>query len=192
MHPKKGKDFEILYNELEAWRLNETKKIKASTELKEEEKKTALQQLLHKEVKILQQIDRLKIQAGGKNKSEKITNFLRAMSDPKLWKRSDGRFTEVHTPFSTRAKELMDLYNGLRMPFLGTDERLDILLHTKWTVKEFDCNLTREIVDLIDREADLLNRGRSEASLEGLRKRLCNLFLQFIETPEFNPEAARF
>ena len=45
MHPKKGKDFEILYNELEAWRLNETKKIKGSTELKEDEKKLALQQL---------------------------------------------------------------------------------------------------------------------------------------------------
>jgi len=38
----------------------------------------------------------------------------------------------------------------------------------------------------------MLNRGRPESSLEGLRKRLCNLFLQFIETPEFNPEAARF
>jgi hypothetical protein len=43
MHPKKYKDFEILYNELEAWRLNETKKIKASTDLKEDEKKLALQ-----------------------------------------------------------------------------------------------------------------------------------------------------
>lgn len=42
MHPKNPKDFEILYNELEAWRLNETKKIKASTDLKEEEKKLAL------------------------------------------------------------------------------------------------------------------------------------------------------
>lgn len=38
----------------------------------------------------------------------------------------------------------------------------------------------------------MLNRGRSESSLAGLRKRLANLFLQFIETPEFNPEAARF
>lgn len=140
----------------------------------------------------MQQIDRLKIQANGKNKQEKINNFLRAMSDPKLWKRSDGRFTEVHTPFSTRAKELMDLYNGLLLPNLSTDERLDVLLHTKWTVKEFDCNLTREIVELIDREADMLNRGRGETSLEGLRRRLSNLFLQFIETPEFNPEAARF
>jgi hypothetical protein len=42
MHPKKGKDFDILYNELEVWRLNETKKIKGSQELKEEEKKLAL------------------------------------------------------------------------------------------------------------------------------------------------------
>ena len=125
----------------------------------------------------MQQIDRLKIQANTKNKSEKINNFLRAMSDPKLWKRSDGRYTEVHTPFSTRAKELMDLYKGLLLPNLSTDERLDVLLHTKWTVKEFDCNLTREIVELIDREADMLNRGRGEGSLEGLRRRLSNLFL---------------
>lgn len=42
MHPKKGKDFEILRNELDAWRLNETKKIKGSTELSEQEKKLAL------------------------------------------------------------------------------------------------------------------------------------------------------
>lgn len=192
MHPKKEKDFNILYEELEAWRLSETKKIKASTELKDEEKKLALQQLLYKETKILQQIDRLKIIANVSNKDEKINKFLKAMSDPKNWERSDGRMTEVHTPFTTRAKELMDLYNGLKLPYLSIDERLDVLLHTKWTVREFDCNLTREIVDLIDREADMLNRGRSEASLEGLRKRLANLFLQFIETPEFNPEAARF
>ena len=42
MHPKKGKDFDILFNELEAWRLNETKKIKNSNELNAEEKKLAL------------------------------------------------------------------------------------------------------------------------------------------------------
>jgi len=54
MRPRKAKDFEILYNELEAWRLNETKKIKSSNDLKEEEKKMALQQLLYKETKILQ------------------------------------------------------------------------------------------------------------------------------------------
>jgi hypothetical protein len=42
MRPKKYQDFDILYNELEAWRLNETKKIKSSTDLKEDEKTLAL------------------------------------------------------------------------------------------------------------------------------------------------------
>lgn len=55
----------------------------------------------------------------------------------------------------------------MKLKNLTVDERLDILLNTKWTVKEWDCNLTREIVELIDREADMLNRGRPEASLEG-------------------------
>ena len=38
----------------------------------------------------------------------------------------------------------------------------------------------------------MLNRGRSVGTLSGLRQRLANLFLQFIETPDFNPEATRF
>jgi hypothetical protein len=92
---------------------------------------------------------------------------LKAISDPKKWLRSDGRFTEVHTAFTTTAKELMDIYNGLKLRNISIDERLDILVNTKWTVKEWDFNLTREIVELIDREADMLNRGRPEPSLEG-------------------------
>ena len=80
-------------------------------------------------------MDKLKITASHSNKDDKINGFLKNMSNPKKWKRSDNRFTEVHTPFTTRAKELMDLYNGLRLPYLTIDERLDVLLHTKWTVK---------------------------------------------------------
>ena len=58
-----------------------------------------------------------------KNKSEKIANFLRAMNDKKLWKRSNGRFNEVHASYSLRAIETMVLYNGLRLPFLSRDEK---------------------------------------------------------------------
>lgn len=47
-------------------------------------------------------------------------------------------------------------------------------------------------MELIDREADRIHRGRPENTLDGLRTRTANLFLQYIETPEFNPEAARF
>lgn len=57
--------------------------------------------------------------------------------------------------------------------------------------QEHDCKLTQEIIELIDREADLLMRGTKESNLEGLRKRISNLFLQYIKTPTFNAEAAR-
>merc|ERR1711887_320156 len=133
------------------------------------------------ETKLLQTIDKLKIQANGQNRDAKIKKGLEGMAKPKVWAQSDGEATTVHTPFTTRAKELMDLYNGLRLPLLTVDERLDVLLHVKWTVKEFDCNLTRELVDLIDREADMLNRGRPEKSFAGLRRRVANLFLDVLE-----------
>ena len=191
MHPQSYEDFEILYNELEAWRLQETRNINDEFADDEEARLAAPQQLLLKEQKLLQTIDRLRLQADDEKRDKQIRSTLKLMAAPKQWQMSDGEVAQVHTPFTTRAKELMELYNGLRLPLLTVDERLDVLLHVKWTVKEFDCNLTRDIVEL-DREADMLNRGRSEASLTGLRKRLANLYLQFIETPEFNPEAARF
>lgn len=58
---------------------------------------------------------------------------------------SDGAVKEIQTPFTIRAKELSDLYQGMNLPNLRVDERLDVLLHVKWTVKEFDTKLTREV-----------------------------------------------
>ena len=169
----------------------ETRKIKQAG-LPQDKEQEVLQQLLHKETKLLQTIDRLKINANHENKDIRIQKTLTEMGKPKKFELRDGRKVEVHTPFTTRAMELMQLYNGLNLPMLTIDERLDVLLHVKWTVKEFDCNLTREIVELIEREADLLNRGRNPKLLEGLRKRISSSFLTFIETPEFNPESSRF
>ena len=171
--------------------MQETRKIKQASLPKEKEQEV-LQQLLHKETKLLQTIDRLKINANHENKDIRVQRTLTEMGKPKKFELKDGKTVEVHTPFTTRAMELMQLYNGLNLSMLTIDERLDVLLHVKWTVKEFDCNLTREVVELIEREADMLNRGRSPKLLEGLRKRISSLFLTFIETPEFNPESARF
>ncbi|GBG33646.1 IQ and ubiquitin-like domain-containing protein [Hondaea fermentalgiana] len=192
MHPTTAADFEVLYNELDNWRQHETTRIKSSTKLTPEQKQLELEELLRKETKLLQTIDRLKLTAHHENKSKRIDKLLSMMATPKKWQLSDGDVTLVHTPFTTRAQELADLYKGLGATGLSVDERLDILLHVKWTAKEFPCDLTRDLIDLIDREADLLNRGRSESLMHGLRKRISTLFLQFIETPEFNPEAARF
>jgi hypothetical protein len=122
MHPRSGKDFEVLYDELEVWRLQELERIKAST-LDEEDKKRANYMLLTKEVKLVQTIDRLKSFAKDENADKKIEAELDAMSAPKLWQMRDGKIAEVHTPFTTRAKELAELSRGLRSKNLSVDER---------------------------------------------------------------------
>lgn len=57
------------------------------------------------------------------------------MSQPKIWKAKDGSVTEIDTPYNIRARELKDIYNSLNMNFLTQDERLDVLLTLKHTVK---------------------------------------------------------
>ena len=78
----------------------------------------------------------------------------------------------MDTPHTLRAQELRDIFNSLSMKYLTQDERLDVLLTVKHTVKEHDCKLTQEIIELIDREADLLMRGVKESNLEG---KICSL-----------------
>lgn len=101
------------------------------------------------ETRLLQTIDHLKQVACKENKASRVRWTLKDLSKPKTWDLANGKTVEVHTPLTTRARELMHLYHGLNLPLLSIEERLDVLLHVKWTVKEFDCTLTREIVDLV-------------------------------------------
>lgn len=222
--PRSKADFAALFSEVETWRAAETRRIDSDFEMSAQDKAVARAELLAKETRMLQAIQRLKAEAAEVNKESRVTKMLSTMAAPKKWEMADGEVASIQTPFTTRAKELAELYRGMGLPVntgspsaaaasdeegktssargvvsvaatassLTVAERLDVLLHVKWTVQEFDCKLTREIVGLIDREADMLDRGRVPSSMAGLRKRLANMFLQFVETPEFNPEAARF
>lgn len=91
------------------------------------------------------------------------------MAGPKRWIAFDGRPTEVDTPYSIRGKQLKELYLTLSAVEgqLEREERLDALLSLKTTVSEHDCRLTREITELVDREAELMQRAMKEASLKG-------------------------
>lgn len=91
---------------------------------------------------------------------EKSREMLEKMSQPHRWQLSNGEVCAVQTPATQRARELLDLYEALCGSGGSVDDRLDCLLHVKWTVREFDSPLTKDIAELVDREADLLNRGR--------------------------------
>ncbi|NWW84369.1 IQUB protein, partial [Rhynochetos jubatus] len=189
MNPKTKEDFELLYHALELWRQEETEQINRT--LTGAERKAALCGILEQEAKLIASIGRHRLNADEENQQKAILRFLDKCAQPKRWKAFDGKITEMDTQYTLRAKELFELYRSISRNYIPKDERMDVLLTLRRTVKEHECKLTQEIVELIDREVDLMSRQVKECNLEGLRKRICTLFLQYIKTPKFNPEVAR-
>nr|XP_003475091.1 IQ and ubiquitin-like domain-containing protein [Cavia porcellus]XP_023423101.1 IQ and ubiquitin-like domain-containing protein [Cavia porcellus] len=189
-NPKTNEDFELLYNALEFWRKEELARI--NQYLTGAERKAALCELLEKETQIIASIGRHRHIARMATQEEEIQAFLDKCSSPKVWRRFDGKIVEMDTQFTIRARELQNIYKCIKLQNISQDERLDILLTLKHTVKEHECELTQEILELVDREVDLMMRGVKPENLEGLRKRIATLFFHYIKIPMFNPEAARY
>ncbi|XP_023384715.1 IQ and ubiquitin-like domain-containing protein [Pteropus vampyrus] len=188
-NPQTKEDFELLYNALELWRQEEQAHINQS--FTGAERKAALCELLEKETQLIASIGRHRYIAYMANQEALIQAFLDKCSAPKIWRRFDGKIVEMDTQFTIRARELQNIYKCIMLKNISQDERLDVLLTLKHTVKEHECKLTQEILELIDREVDLMMRGVKHYNLEGLRKRIATLFFHYIKTPLFNPEAAR-
>lgn len=181
--PKTAKDFNRLKEEVYQWRAAEAARVLADTHLTPEQRRIALVALTKEELKLLSNLESRRRTMSLQKRDRSFINMLNQTAADKTW----GTVT-VSTPETIRASELRDLYHSLVDYSMPPAERLDVLLHVKWTVKEFPhVELSQELCQLIDREADLLNRGRKEASLSGLRTRIENHFKHFIEDPEFNP-----
>ncbi|NXP48588.1 IQUB protein, partial [Heliornis fulica] len=189
LNAKTQEDFELLYHDLELWRQEETDRI--NTTLTGPERKATFCGLLEQEAELIALIGRHRLNAHEENHQKAVLRFLDKCAQPKRWKAYDGKITEMDTPYTLRARDLFEIYRSISMNDIPKDERIDILLTLRRTVKEHEFKLTGEIVELIDREFDLLSREVKECNLEGLRKRICTLFLQYIKTPKFNPEVAR-
>jgi hypothetical protein len=169
MHPKSANDFVLLRKELDSWVKSETLRIKNSN-LSEEDKTIALQELLHKEISLLQTIEKLKISANKENRTENIQQFLKKMSADKIWQLSDGHTIKVATVLTKTAEKLEEQFKNLNSS-TSVDLRLKNLLEFKKLMEsyyeEHRCSLIQEIIVLIERESDMLGRGRPESSLEG-------------------------
>lgn len=188
-NPKTNEDFELLYNALDLWHQEELSQINQC--FTKAERKAALCKLLEKETQIIASIGRHRSIARLERQELEIQAFLNKCAAPKIQRRADGKMVEMDTQFTIRARELRNIYKCIILRNLSQDERLDILLTLKHTVKEHECKLTQEILELIDREVDLMMRGVRPYNLEGLRKRIATLFFQYIKIPLFNPEVAR-
>ncbi|KAK9831103.1 hypothetical protein WJX74_003475 [Apatococcus lobatus] len=189
IHPHLKSDFAILQAELAAWVAAETNRIHAKL-LPQTYHQAAMQQLLYKETRLLQAIGRLQAKAQKETKAAAVEATLDGMAAPKAWSLSNGATAFVSTPESMRAGELNQLYREYQQQAKSLRQRAEVLLKVKLAVKELVGGPGAELRQLIDREADMLARGRSEASLFGLRSRAKALLLQLLQTATFNPLAA--
>ncbi|KAM9753714.1 IQ motif and ubiquitin-like domain-containing protein [Menidia menidia] len=189
MNPQKKEDFNLLYHALEKWRNEEEMRINMS--LRGSERKEALCSLLEQESQLIAAIGCHRITVETNNHQKIIKHFLDKSASPLQWRGADGRLIEMDTQDTLRARELRDLYNDISRPPIGKEQRVHFLKTLKDTVKDCECQLTQDILDLIEREVDLMTRGVKTQSLEGLRRRICTLFLQFVKTPTFNPKVAK-
>ncbi|XP_018651945.1 hypothetical protein Smp_145330 [Schistosoma mansoni] len=192
LHPKTVADFDRLYNALELWRKEEVSKIEEKN-ITKAEKKAALALLLDEEAELISAINRHQIKRS-KEVAENIQSLcLKKASAPHRWISSiDGRITEVATAETIRAKELLDIHESLGLENLTHNERLDILLTLKQTVSSYNTKISKEIIGLVDREAELIMRGISGKILSGLRQRIRNRFVQFAKLPQVNPEVGKY
>ncbi|XP_075994006.1 IQ motif and ubiquitin-like domain-containing protein [Genypterus blacodes] len=189
MNPRSREDFNLLYHALEKWRLEEEQQINVS--LRGAERKAALCSLLEQETELIATIGRHHIIAQNENYDKAIEKFLNKCAGPHQWRAANNRKIEVESEHTIRARALRDLYYDVNASSISREQRTDILTALKHTTQEHQSQLSRDLVELIDREVDLMTRGVKPTSLQGLRKRISTLFLQLIKTPAFNPEASR-
>ncbi|KAI4798745.1 hypothetical protein KUCAC02_020522 [Chaenocephalus aceratus] len=155
------------------WRSEEEQQINSS--LRGAERKAALCFLLETETQLIAAIGHHRIAVQNNNYDKVVRNLLDKSAAPRQWRAADGRLMEMDSEHTVRAAELRELYNNLSSE--SQEQRLEHLLTLRHT--EHECQLTRDIVDLIDREADLMTRQVKVASL------------QVHQTPAFNPEVAK-
>jgi len=190
-NPRTPADFQKLMLQVENWVASETARIKTVAETPQD-KQQMLNDLLKKETKLIQTIEKLKIEAHKENTKQRIMNTLKKMAAPKKWRVSDNKMVITETPWTERAAQLMILYEGLRLRSIRVEDRQDILISVRDLITQFSFPESRELEALLVREIDMMSRRRPAASLSGLRQRMETLFLEIIEKPEVNPEAINY
>lgn len=178
LQPKSDADFGLLQTELQKWRDREQGHILASHPAVQIDLE---QEALAKEGFLLRKIDSLRAKEHRDRRERRIDGELAEMARPHCWTLANGDQIQVVTPATSQASNLRRIYNGLAEK-VG-DSRKAHLLEARGAVTESlrKDSVSTDLIELIDRHLDLLNRGMDERVLQSLNNRVRSLLLQFIQ-----------
>lgn len=127
---------------------------------------------------------RVKLKENCRKVKEK--RFLEEISKPVAWYGRNGKLITMDTVEIQRARKVKELYDSFLRDDMELKERMELLVDMKFTLQEFRHPLAEEIINLLDRECDLLVRRCNDYQLEFLRRRIAANIVQFIKTSELN------
>lgn len=189
--PRTRGDFEMLYQMVEDWRRSEIDAIK-KTDMCEAAKKARYFDVLQKEIELLRNVERHRLSVKEEFLKKKEVQIIEKCSKPITWTGYKGLTISMDTLRTQRARDLTEIYNSLHKEDLSVERRLDLLMHLKKAMEPYTYKEVDDVVELINRECDLLVRSLSGEELDVLRKRFKQLFLKILMMPIFNPETAKY
>ncbi|XP_054289747.1 IQ and ubiquitin-like domain-containing protein, partial [Macrosteles quadrilineatus] len=189
--PSKRDDFYMMYLMVGKWWQKEWQRI---CDMKTEApKKAEFVALLEKEIKLLSAIEKHRIEVKREALKRQQLRFLEMSSRPLTFRNANGQLTTIDDPATQRAREFKEVYTDLVRTDVTPKDRIDFLITLKQLMSNYSAyEYTKDIIKLIDREINLLAIGTKDADLSMLRKRIEQLYMDFLHHPQFNPKVASY
>ena len=198
-HPEHSHQFKQLIASLSKAQNEQLTSVLKAKHIPKAIKSKTKSRMIHSHNKQLRNLQQRQLKTQRKHKKQRKCNLLQEMMSPKTWIMSDGRPVSVRTPTTHRAEQVIFVYNALKDQTLSKEHRLSLLsslrkmVESEVEITSMDIHsLVMEILDLVEREKDMIARKRPKKSLRGLRKRLLGKYFDLLLVPQFNPESARF
>lgn len=188
--PRTRDDFRMLYSMVDRWKKAQIDRI--SKNCSGAAKIAEFYLVLDKEIEMLSAIEKLRQRIKEEMKDVKLMNFFKAISDPVKWTGYKHLNIAMDTLETQQGRQYKRIFYEACDHTKPIENRLKFLKYLKENyLKDHNCVVSNELFKLIDREEQLLQHGVDESALEILRKRIEQLLLKHMKTPECNEGVTR-
>ncbi|XP_026482781.1 IQ and ubiquitin-like domain-containing protein [Ctenocephalides felis] len=178
-YPRNKNDLLMLQSVIANWHQQETESIQKM--YSGAPKHAELNMLLEKEIKMLQVVQARKKDSIEENNKLKDYKILTLSQKPVTWTGYKGLKIEMDTLKTQYARRLSIIYNSISKEE-PVESRLETLMSLRSTLEENPTNISIDIIELIDRESELLIRQINAKDIQILRKRLKQLLMKYMKS----------
>lgn len=175
-----GFDFARLRAEVKAWQAQEEITIQNAS-MHPEQTRLAMLKLLEKETQLLVALDNLSARVCEDARGRAMIDALKINTQPEKLPLKSGSTITVYKPEVLRALEVLSVFQRLALQPKSLSEREGILKQVLELTSALPGPGSSDLTALVNRELDLLRRGRREEMLTGLRKRICHLYVEVMK-----------